>query len=223
MMDYFIVRNIGFATNGNIKLLFTLISLFICSFGIDYLNLYLISTLYWATFEFLLQLFKIRKIESMHLYIFDEIVTLPIPIACLFQGSMEAGFITISALLFTRSSNITKLIYLLWIFLHTKYLCKKNITMTGSSRRRVTSKLSIIILSIVTIFDLIYLLPKFSEYFINMILIGSVWTIATYICGTRIVQDKNEEKVSLIQHFCVLTYDVIFEICCMYLPFFLIV
>lgn len=222
-MDYFIIRNVGFATNGNIKLLFTFFSLLICTLGNDYLSLFFISTIYWASFEFLLQLLQIRKIESMHMYIFDEIITLPIPIACIFQGSMEAGFITISSLFLTRSSNIIKILYSIWIFLHTIYLCKNNIKMTGSSRRRVTSKLSIIILSLVTLFDFIYLLPKFSEYFINMVLISSVWTIATYICGTRIVQNKNEEIVSFIEHFCVFTFDIVIEIGFMYLPLFLIV
>ena len=65
--NYYILRFSSFARSGNIKLLYTFITLLLCLNNYEYYLLYLISSISWGAIEMFLQIIGVRKISSMFL------------------------------------------------------------------------------------------------------------------------------------------------------------
>ena len=156
MKDYYIVRSTVFAKSGSSKILYTLASLYISLFGLEYASIYAISTSIWTLVEYLLQRYKVRKISPM--YIGKKQV--PRTLALFLQGSQEAGFVTVYSLYFADNykEQADLLLYTLClIFLNV--IVSKRWTNQGHyySRRKITDKKSVSVLSLVTAIDIYYL------------------------------------------------------------------
>lgn len=223
--NYYIVRHGAFATNGEIKTIFSFFALLLCYDNIEYFYLFLTSSFIWSCIEGVLQIMNIRKINKM--FFFDH--QIPLFFSLLLQGTQEAGFVCVYGLwfadrLFTHwrlflLSNIA--IFLL--VLKNGYNCK---IQKHASIRCITTQNSLLCLTgtgIINIYGLFYIETYRPLLMcLCMSILGSVWTFGQVIMGLRCVEtDKglasNEER------FAILSFDVFIEISCAYLPFYFIV
>lgn len=223
--NYYILRFSNFARSGNIKLIYTIISLLMCYSSFEYFLLYCISTIIWSFIEFILQKLGIRKMSTMFLSWNNIYFNVPNPFNYLLQGSMESGFIITFGIYFSDYPKY-KFLSLLLIFLHTLFLSYNQETNIIHSKRLVNSEFPILFLLTLTFIDMycIYISKNLRGLMIlyNMILIGSIWTISHVIMKTRrVVTDRNIECSSL-EIFNILTFDVIIEMSVMYIPFYFI-
>ena len=223
--NYYILRFSNFARSGNIKLIYTIISLLMCFNSFEYFLLYSISTIIWSFIEFILQKLEIRKMSSMFLSYNDNYYNVPIPFNYLLQASMEAGFITTFGIYFSDYPEY-KFILLLFVLFHTLFLSYNQETNIVHSKRLVNKELPLSFLLTLTIIDITYIF--YSENFralmilYNMILIGSVWTLSHVVMKTRRVVTDNNAECSFLEIFIILAFDVIIEIGTMYIPFYFI-
>jgi hypothetical protein len=223
--NYYILRFSNFARSGNIKLIYTTISLLMCFGSFEYFLLYSISTIIWSFIEFILQKLKIRKMSSMFLSWNNNYYNVPIPFNYLLQGSMEAGFIITFGIYFSDYPEY-KFISLLFILFHTLYLSYNQETNIVHSKRLVNKEFPLSFLLTLTIIDMIYIYISKNlralMILYNMILIGSVWTLSHVIMKTRRVVTDNNIECSSLEIFKILAFDVIIEMGIMYIPFYFI-
>ena len=221
--NYYILRFSSFARSGNIKLLYTFFTLLLCVNNYEYLLLYLISSVIWGAIEMFLQIIGVRKISSMFLTWNNKEYTIIKPFNYLLQGSMEAGFIVIFGIYFCDNSKYL-IQSLLLIFLHTLFLSYNQNISVIHSKRLINKEFALLFLSLITIIDLIYIYTH-NDYrslniLINMILVGTAWTIPHVLMKTRqVITDTN---INSLEIFIILAFDVIIEIGFMYIPFYFI-
>jgi len=221
--NYYILRFSSFARSGNIKLLYTFITLFLCLNNYEYYLLYLISSISWGAIEMFLQVIGVRKISSMFLTWNNKEYTIIKPFNYLLQGSMEAGFIIIFGIYFCDNPEYLN-ISLLLIFFHTLILSYNQDISEIHSKRLINKEFALLFLSLITIIDIIYIYTfrdfRSIKILFNMILVGTFWTLPHVIMKTRrVITDTN---INFLEIFIILAFDVIIEIGFMYIPFYFI-
>lgn len=164
----------------------------------------------------------------------NQIVEIDKYLGLLFQGIQEGGFITIIGLFFgDYINNIYYMIvfHLLILIIVLQILNKTN--KLKSSRRQVNNQYTNLIMFSATVFNIykIYQNPshlyrQFKMFFI-MIYLSAFWTFFTWYKGFRCVEVEKllynnivVLKANRIEEFCVLAYDIIFEIGIAYLTFY---
>lgn len=242
---YYIMRNGDFATCANTKILYCLFAI-ILSLE-DYLinsstscwNIMIGSTLIWTFIEFILYITNTRIIKPMYLNSFflstNTKVELPKFLALFLQGFQEGGLITTIGLYFgDRLDNINYMIFFHIFILFTiiNILFKRNYQQ--SSKRQINTKGSLILMSLVTLYNtiMLYLYPvhiyRQLKMFLAMIYFCSFWTFFAWYKGFRTTQvdtinENNEyikKSINYLDTFLILGYDVIFEIGIAYLTFY---
>ena len=208
---YYIIRKGNFATNGNLKILYGLVPLFlsyhdfITTNSTDCILILSVSTAIWTATEALLHLTNTRIIKPMCVYIHNKTIVLPTYASVFLQGSQEGGFITTLGLYYgDRMHNFQDMLYL-HIFLGV--IAVNVLTTTHpnmdkiSSKRLVNSKGSLLFIGSITGFNTIMLFIHPEHFyrqlrmFFTMIYVSSIWTLCAWYKGfrTTIVQIKNED------------------------------
>ena len=238
---YYILRIGDFATDANTKIYYSLFSLLLCSHDYLYNNstecftILYYSTLIWTCIEFCLYISATREIKPMHLYYNNTSVLVPRYAGIFLQGFQEGGCITTIGLYFGDRLFIFKyliFLHLLIVFIMFNVFFKKS-TRQHSSIRQVNSRGSIILMGIITLYDLKMLndnplhLQRQLQMLFVMIYVSFYWTIATLFKGFRdvIVYVKEQQEYvvktyNIYDTIYVLAYDVIFEIGMAYLFFY---
>jgi len=198
---YHIVRLGDFATNGNTKIIYGLISFILCID--DYISrnstdcfiILLGSTIAWTFVELFLHISHTRVIKPMYIELFNNSYQLSQPTGIILQGLQEGGVITTIGLYFGDRLYDIKFIILLHVFILyiiVNIYSKQNIL--KSSKRQVNTPSSLIFISSVTIYD-IYTLYQNPEHiqrqlsmFFIMIYICSCWTFFTWYNGFRTIE-----------------------------------
>lgn len=223
---YYIVRHGAFATKGEVKLLYSIFSLYMCDGNIEYLALFAVSSILWALVELVLQLCGTRKIQPM------QFLGRPLPLAAslMLQGAQEGGFVCVYGIwfgdrLFSHwnylvSTNLFMLSLILWNGRNAKNLEQ------NASRRCITAFWPLFALTITGIVNVIGLLYIETDRPMRMLfvmsLLGAVWTAGQVALGMRGVMHGDKPGTAL-ETFAVLSFDVLIEIACAYLPFYFMV
>lgn len=242
--NYYIIRIGEFATNANTKIYYCLFTLYLClddyyyNNSSDCLMIMMYSTLIWSFIECFLHMTNTRVIKPMNLYIYNTRYKLPNHIGIFLQGFQEGGCVTTIGLYFgDRLFNLKYffLLHLLIGFIVCNVMIKKRIN-NCCSKRLVNSYSSVILMSIITGYDL-YNLYMYPNHFIRqlkmlfvMIYVCMFWTYITWYKDFRKVEvykiDSGLEIIrpeSYLSTFLILSYDVIFEIGMAYLFFYNII
>ena len=223
---YYIIRHGSFATKGEVKLLYTFISLYMCNDNSEYNYLFLVSTTGWSLVELILQTYGTRNIK--HMTFFGQ--PLHLSFSILLQGAQEGGFVCIYGIWFADR-----------LATHWNYLLLSNmiilsmivvngyrtpIAEQNASRRCITSFYPLLALtttSIVNVYSLLYIeTARPLRMFFVMILLGAIWTSGQVALGMRTVSRGMDPSTSM-ETFAILSFDVLVEIACAYLPFYFIV
>jgi hypothetical protein len=240
---FFIIRNGAFGTDFGSKLFLTIIGLFICFYDWksekrkDYFWVFLFGTLIWGGAELFLQLTGIREMSQNFLFSFP----IPIWFASFLRGTSEGAVVAIIGLFFgdrlLKKDNKRKFWFLFLIgfilFMVIKAIMQgmptKLIGGDVSSRRDLLALPSILFLSMVTIFDFIWLYkskPKIRKRAVSMFLMMVIpflfWTFAEWYANTRWVEFGSLGNLALASYPLTLfwfLFDVIIEIGIMYVPF----
>ena len=171
----------------------------------------------------------------MHLYYNNTSIQVNRYIGIFLQGFQEGGCITTIGLYFGDRIFVLKytlFLHLLIIFIMANVFLKKS-NSRHSSIRQVNSKASLLLMSIITLYDL-KMLNDNPEHFYRqlqmlfvMIYVGFFWTTAALFKGFRdviVYEKKNEvfvvKKYSIYDTIYILAYDVIIEIGIAYLFFY---
>lgn len=237
---YYIIRVGDFATNGNRKILYFLFSLFLCweeyiSFkSLDCLKLLFGSSIIWSFIEFLLHTTNTRIIKPMYIGFGKNKRKINNYLGICLQGLQEGGFITTFGLYFADRLFHIKyfiLLHLFIIFIILNIFFRKN--EDKLSKRQINTNNSIFLMLSCTLYNLkmIYQYPQhnirqFKMFFI-MIYVSSIWTFFVWLNGFRkveiLIKNQNNyinKKITHFDSFCILTYDIVFEIAIAYLTFY---
>ena len=255
---YHIIRVGNFATNGNTKILYGLISGLLCMDdyisrnSTDCFTIWVGSTAVWSVVEFCLHMSNTRRINPMYMYIFNEKYQLSKIMGIILQGFQEGGFITTVGLYYgdrLNNANTFREFHLLILFVITTVVNRPNNTELTkiSSKRQVNTIGSILFIGSITLYNtfILYQHPEHIQrqlsMFLTMIYFSSYWTFFAWYKGFRTieVQIKNPKyclesvigssdslqpyftkSVNLFDTFCILTYDVLFEIGIAYVFFY---
>lgn len=238
---YYIVRAGDFATDGNTKLLYCIISSLLCieeyitQHKTDCLIIMTGSTLVWSFIELLLHKSKTRNIKAMNVNITGKKQKMPTYLGICLQGFQEGGFVTATGLYFGDRMYIFKyfvMLHALLLFIIINIGIKTNHKI--SSKRQVNSIGSVALMGYTTLYNLksIYYNPQHIQrqfyMFCTMIYISSIWTFCAWYKRFRQVeiQQKNENgiyqarSITNTDVLLVLGYDIIFEIGIAYLTFY---
>ena len=238
---YYILRIGDFATDANTKIYYSLFSLLLCCHDYLYNNssdcfvILYYSTLIWTCIEFCLYISATREIKPMHLYYNNTSIQVNRYIGIFLQGFQEGGCITTIGLYFGDRIFVFKytlFLHLLIVFIMANVFLKKS-NSRHSSIRQVNSKASLLLMSIITLYDL-KMLNDHPEHFYRqlqmlfvMIYVSFFWTTATLFKGFRdvvVYEKKNDEFVvknyNIYDTIYTLAYDVIVEIGIAYLFFY---
>lgn len=241
---YYITRRGEFATDANKKLAYTILGLCLCYHDyierntLEYISVFIGSSLFWTVIELFLNVSKSRIINPMVLKVrrrFEIPVNKYIGIAL--QGTQEGGVVTIIGLYFGDRllSMHHQAVYHLIIFYMVVNMINKNSNLTTRSRRQVNTMSSLAIMGTVTLYNAItiYYNPihiyRIFTMFLSMIYISSIWTYISYKKMFRDVEIEGiHEKSGEYRLECspkkivfnVLTYDIIFEIGIAYITFY---
>ena len=223
---YYIIRHGSFATKGEVKLLYTVIAIYMCNDNLEYNYLFLISTTGWSVVELILQLYGTRKIHYMTF--FGQ--PLHRSFSILLQGAQEGGFVCIYGIWFADRLATH------WNYMLLSNMCilsmivvngyRTPITEQNASRRCITSFYPLLALttaSIANIYSLLYVeTERPLRMFFVMILLGTIWTTGQVALGMRTVS-LGMVQANAMETFAILSFDVLVEIACAYLPFYFIV
>ena len=239
--EYYIVRYGNFATNGNIKLLYGLLSFVLCvddymsNNSTDCFRILLGSTAVWSTVEYYLHTSGTRVIKPMTIKVRDLEYNVPVAGSLIIQGLQEGGLITTLGLYFGDRIDQPSSIILFHMFLLLAIIsvcAQKNLI--RSSRRMVNTRASLTFIGSITACDVYYALCLYREHlmrqlrmFVVMVYFSAWWTCATWWIGSRQVEVRDTAlnpngviSKTAINTFMVLTYDVVFEIGFAYLLFY---
>lgn len=238
----FMVRNGSFGIDFNQKLFITIIGLFVCFYywktnkNKDYLWVYLIGSFIWFLIELGAQMQGIRIMNTSYLFGFQ----IPVVIASLLRGTSEGGFVALLGLfiadkLMNKKEIKTGLVILVVVMaillLNTinQGLPFKNIGGIVASRRNLFTPVSLIFMSIASIFNIIWIMKvsykvrqRVLGMFLVMILITGFWTFVEYLVNTRWIEIETVgllSKASLFLQIIGLFYDVVIEIGLCYILF----
>tara|TARA_B100000902_G_C27313807_1_gene920016 strand:+ start:165 stop:932 length:768 start_codon:yes stop_codon:yes gene_type:complete len=243
---YYIVRKGNFATNGNTKIMYSLLTLIFCiddyykNKSTDCISIMLGSTLIWTLIELLLHLSNTRVIKPMYINFFGSKKYLNKYFGIFLQGFQEGGFITTFGLYF--GDRMFKLKYVILLIIITYFIIIdiliKNSTIL-SSKRQINTIPSLSFISVITLYNGYCLYNNFSDFyrqmmmFLLMIYISTVWTFFAWLKGFRTVeiyiknnnsridnQQYNKKSINIFDEFFILGYDVVFEIGIAYMLFY---
>ena len=246
---YYIIRHGDFATCANSKILYGLLSLLLCleeyitTCSTNCTQILIGSTIVWYAIELYLHLSSTRIIKPMYIGITGHKWQLNNYAGIMLQGFQEGGFITTVGMYFGDRLFILKYmimfhILIIGIIIHIAFNNNNNNnTVKRASMRQINTTSSLSLISTVTIYNGITLYNNPSHVFRQlamffiMVYISSVWTIMAWYNNNRTVEiyvkndynDYNEydkKTVTNFDSFCVLTYDVIFEIGIAYMFFY---
>jgi hypothetical protein len=238
---YYIIRTGDFAINANKKIIYSLLAFILCfeeyhnNGRYECLKIMTGSTIIWSIIEYLLYVTNTRIIKPMFINYGNYKIEIPKYLALLLQGLQEGGVVSTFGLYFgDRIYNYNYLIlynlFMLNMVINMNY---KQTNTTILSKRQVNTFSSLVLMSIVTIYNIscLYRYPEHNlrsfKMCISMFYMSTIWTIMSYIKGFRKVSsleyrnnnyyigDNNKRDTLFI-----LGYDVIFEICSAYLTFY---
>jgi hypothetical protein len=244
---YYIIRHGDFATNGNKKIFYSMLSILLCIEeyisiqSTDCFRIMTGSTIVWTIIESFLYYNKTRVIKPMYFYSYDNSkVKLNRFFGIFLQGFQEGGVVTTIGLyfgdrLFQYNYLVVFHFFILYIVINMLF---KNINNTDNtanlSKRQINTLPSLTIMTSISLYNSLsfYLHPQHRirqiYMFATMIYISSIWTIIAYYKNCRSVEvfikDKNEQyilqKTSYYHALLILGYDVFFEIGIAYLTFY---
>ena len=223
---YYIIRNGAFATKGEIKLLYSFISIYMCQDNSEYTYLFVISTSGWTLVELVLQTYGTRKIHDMTF--FGQ--PLHRAFSVLLQGAQEGGFVCVYGIWFAdRLATHWNYLVLSNMFILSMIVVngyRTPITEQNASRRCITSFYPLLALTttcIANTYAILYIeTDRPIRMFFVMILLGTIWTSGQVGLGMRSVS-HGMEPATTMETFAILMFDVLVEIACAYLPFYFIV
>ena len=243
---YYIIRKGNFATNGNTKIIYCILSIFLCmddyytNNSFDCFSIMIGSTLIWSFIEFMLHISNTRVIKPMYISFFGERKYLHNYLGIILQGCQEGGFITTFGLYFGDRIYQLKYIILLQIIIFCIIIdiFLKNSTII-SSKRQVNTILSMSFIGSITLYNTYCLYYNFSHFYrqmmmlLSMIYVSSVWTYFSWLKGFRTVevyiknnnprcdnQQYNKKPINNLDALLILGYDVVFEIGIAYMLFY---
>lgn len=238
---YYILRNGDFATNGNTKVVYSLLSIVMCVeeyISIHSTDCFVImtgSTIIWSLFEYYLHMSNTRVIKPMYINWLGKEHQLNKYMGIFLQGFQEGGFITTAGLYFGDRVFILKYIILLHVLVMgiiINIMLKKN--STESSTRHVNSRVSLVVMGSVTSYNIIVLynnpnhLRRQLAMFCSIVYVSSIWTFMTWYNNFRTVDiyiknnkcGYDRKLINRMDTFLVLAYDVLFEIGVAYMFFY---
>jgi hypothetical protein len=241
---YYITRTGDFATDANKKIAYILIGLCLCYHDyierntLEYMSVFIGSSLFWTVIELFLNVTKSRIINPMVIKLRKK-TKLPVNkyIGIALQGTQEGGVVTIIGLYFgDRSLSMHyQAVYHMLIFYMAVNMISKNSNLTTRSRRQVNTTTSLSIMATATLYNTITMFYNTSHIyriftmFLSMIYISSIWTYISYKKMFRDVEIEGIDEKSgeyRVEYspkktvFNVLTYDIIFEIGIAYITFY---
>ena len=239
--EYYIVRYGNFATNGNIKLMYGLLSVALSiddywsEGSVDCFRILIGSTTIWTIVEHYLHKSGTRVIKPMQIHICGTRYNVPIYGSLVIQGLQEGGLITTLGLYFGDRIDDPASIILFHMFLLLSIIsvcAQKNLV--RSSRRMVNTRASLTFIFSITAWDLYSSICLYRDHltrqirmFAVMVYFSAWWTCATWWIGSRQVEVRDNSTnqgdiiiKSAVDTFMVLSYDVIFEIGFAYLIFY---
>jgi hypothetical protein len=205
------------------------------------------STIIWSCIEFYLHISKARVIKPMNISFNNNQIQLSTPVGILLQGCQEGGVITTLGLYY--GDRIHEPFYLvhmhIFIFVIISHMFFKS-NVSKSSKRQVNTVSSVSYISTVTLYNIhhYWYYPEHqlrqTYMFATMIYICSFWTFFAWLFKFRqvevhtknknriddteypynIVQKYNIHPATNMESFCVLAYDIIFEIGFAYVFFY---
>jgi hypothetical protein len=199
---YYIVRTGDFATNGNAKLLYGVISSILCiddyisNNSTDCFTILTGSTIVWTIVELCLHMTNTRKINPMYVYVFDKTYQLPNYAGIILQGFQEGGVITTIGLYYGDRLHTTySLIHLhLLILLGSGTILMRTKSTQIASKRQINTMGSICFIGSITFYNImcIYYYPEHIQrqisMFFTMIYFCSIWTFFSWYKGFRTIQ-----------------------------------
>ena len=245
---YNMIRNGDFATNANTKLIYGFISGVLCID--DYVNrnssdcimILITSTTVWSCVEFYLHTSKTREIKPMYIMIENHTIQLPQSVGIILQGFQEGGFISTLGIYFGDRIYEMKSqshMHMFILFVVINLFMKKN--KVKSSSRQVNTKGSLVLIGGATMYN-IYVSYNHPEHierqvsmFLVMIYICSYWTFFAWYRGFRSIEIHEPQRIeqgdgviqqyvvrqaNYMETFCVMAYDIIFEIGMAYVLFY---
>jgi len=237
---YYMIRNGDFATNANTKLIYGFVSGLLCID--DYINrgssdcimILITSTTAWSFVELYLHTSGTREIKPMYIMLGNHKQRLPQSFGIILQGFQEGGVISTLGLyfgdrLYEMKSQIHMHMFIMLVVMNI--FMKKN--KMKSSKRQVNSKGSLVLIGGASVYNM-YMCYNHPEHierqlsmFLVMIYICSYWTFFAWYRGFRSIEIHEPQMIEqgdgVIQHyvvrqanywetFCVMAYDIIFEI-----------
>lgn len=237
--EYYIIRYGNFATNGNIKIMYGMLSLclglgdYVTRGSMDCFTILIGSTSVWTIVEMQLHLSNTRVIKPMSIKIKECEYVVPLYISLIVQGLQEGGLITTLGLYFgdRLEENTSIIIFHVFLLFSLINVCAQK-SLPISSRRMVNTNTSMGFIGLITVYDVYTLSTIDKENYYRqlrmlfvMIYFSAWWTCATWWIGSRGVEtiDPNKKNIvikSSMNTFMVLSYDVVFEIGFAYLLFY---
>jgi hypothetical protein len=210
--DYYIIRRGDFATDGNTKILYCILSIFLCieeyitNKSTDCFSIMIGSTIIWTSIEFILHLSNTRVIKQMSINWFGKKLYLPNYLGIFLQGFQEGGFITTSGLYFGDRLFHFKyfiILHILILFIILNIILKNNNTI--SSKRKINTPGSLACIGGVSLYNIYYLYQNPYHFarqftmFTSIVYISSIWTFVTWYKGFRSVEiyTKHDDKRSI--------------------------
>ncbi len=203
------------------------------------------STAVWSFVELMLHLSKTRNIKPMFIIYGNNKKQLPQSVGIILQGFQEGGFITTLGLYYGDRLYETYYqiqLHMLIILVVSNIYIKTN--KVRSSKRQVNAKGTLACIGGITVYNM-YMCYTHPEHidrqmsmFLVMVYVCSYWTFFTWYRGFRMIEvyepqmiEENDNTNETIKHyisypannwetFCVLAYDVIFEIGVAYIFFY---
>jgi hypothetical protein len=238
---YHIVRTGDFATNGNKKIIYSLLAVILSvddyytNHSYECLSIMIGSSCVWSMIELLLYISNTRNIKPMFVYYSKKQIQVPKYLGICLQGIQEGGVISTFGLYFgDRMFNYKYVIlYHLFLIYMVANMSFKQTNDKILSKRQINTNGSLLLVSGVTVYNTVTLYNN-PDHIVrglmmctSMFYMSTIWTVVSYYKGFRKVEVheyKNNQYVvklpSCMDTFCILGYDVIFEICIAYLTFY---
>ena len=238
---YFIIRTGDFATNGNKKILYSIFALLLCvddyytNHSYDCFNIMIGSSFVWTIVELILNVSNTRNIKQMFISWTNCHIEGPKDLGICLQGIQEGGVVSTFGLYFgDRLFNYKYAwlyhAFLIYMVINMSYKQTNNKIL---SKRQINTKSSLLLMSSMTVYNGISMYNYPQHMFrglmmcVSMFYMSTIWTIVSYYKGFRKVEVHEYKNTQYIVKpnnytdvFCILGYDIIFEICIAYLTFF---
>jgi len=203
----------------------------------DCIMILVTSTTVWSCVEFYLHISKTREIKPMYIMLGNHKQILPQSLGIILQAFQEGGFISTLGLyfgdrLYEMKSQVHMHMFIMLVVMNI--FMKKN--KMKSSKRQVNTRTSLVLIGGASVYNMYvcYNHPEHIErqlsMFCAMVYICSYWTFFAWYRGFRSIEIHEPKKIGQCDQsdgpiqtygvrpanywetFCVMAYDVIFEI-----------